>query len=213
MNLQVTEIYKSVQGESSWAGLPCTFIRLTGCPLRCRWCDTVYSFKGGKTLSFEEIYDQVEKLETPLIEFTGGEPLAQDNVKGLITLFLDRGFQVLIETSGSLPIEHVDKRACLIMDIKCPDSKMSDKNYWENIKFLKKTDEIKFVVASREDFDWAIQIVEEHQLKDVCSLLFSPAWGLVEPKDLVSWILEKKIWARLNLQQHKYIWSPKAKGV
>ncbi|MGE0171575.1 MAG: radical SAM protein [Oligoflexales bacterium] len=210
--LQITEIYCSVQGESSYAGLPCSFIRLTGCPLRCRWCDTVYSFKGGQELTIEAIVDQVKRFPTRLVEVTGGEPLAQENCKPLIATLVSEGFKVLLETSGSEPITGVDPACHVIMDIKCPDSKMSDRNLWSNIDALKTTDEIKFVIASRADFDWAKAVIEEKSLTRF-PLLMSCAWGLVQPKDLTEWILETGLPCRLNLQLHKYIWGPRAKGV
>lgn len=211
--LTITEIYKSIQGESSFAGLPCTFIRLTGCPLRCRWCDTVYSFKGGKVQNFNEILAEVKKLGAPTVELTGGEPLAQAGAENLVQQLLHEGYQVLIETSGSEDIGRLPAKAHVIMDIKCPGSGMHDRNDWENIAKLKVTDEIKFVIASREDFDWALGIVKKYHLEEVAQLLFSPAFALVQPKDLVDWLLESGVKARLNMQWHKYIWHPRAKGV
>ncbi len=211
--LRVTEIYKSVQGESSWAGRPCTFVRLTGCPLRCRWCDTAYAFKGGSDLSLEDILAQVKALGVPLVELTGGEPLAQKASCELVDLLLAEGFEVLIETSGSESLRGVPRKAHLIMDIKCPGSGMHEKMDWNNLSYLKQQDEIKFVVADRADFDWALACIQDQNLYDVCSILFSPAWGLVSPKDLVAWMLESGVKSRLNLQLHKYIWGPKTKGV
>jgi 7-carboxy-7-deazaguanine synthase len=212
-DLRVTEIYKSVQGESSWAGLPCSFVRLTGCPLRCRWCDTVYGFKGGQTMSYDEIIDKLQQLGTPLVELTGGEPLAQAGSKVLITKLIDRGFQVLIETSGSESLEGLHEKAHVIMDIKCPGSGMQDRNYWPNLNLIKASDEIKFVIANREDFDWAVRKVREENLEAKCQVLFSCVWGLLQPKDLVEWMLETNLRVRLNLQLHKFIWHPRAKGV
>ncbi len=211
--LKITEIYSSVQGESSYTGLPCVFVRLSGCPLRCRWCDTVYSFKDGDAQSIEEIINKIDSFKIGLVELTGGEPLAQEGSFGLIDRLISRGFKVLIETGGSEPIERVNPAAHVIMDIKCPASGMSDKNLWSNIDVLKPSDEIKFVVADRQDFDWAIQICRENRLEDKCNLLFSPAWGHCKPDELVRWLLDDGIKARLNLQIHKYIWGPRAKGV
>ena len=211
--LQITEIYKSVQGESRWAGWPCTFIRLTGCPLRCRWCDTVYSFKGGEKASLTEIADRVQALGSHMVELTGGEPLAQDGSIELMQELIARGHQVLIETSGAECIEAVPDAVHIVMDIKCPDSGMSDRNRWSNIEHLADKDEVKFVVASRADFDWAHQITMKHQLLDRCPVSVSPAWGLAQPRDVVEWILESGAPYRLNMQIHKTIWSPKAKGV
>jgi 7-carboxy-7-deazaguanine synthase len=211
--LKVTEIYLSVQGESSFAGLPCVFIRMTGCPLRCRWCDTVYSFEGGEDQALSEIIEGVQSYKTNLVELTGGEPLAQPASYELIRLLCDKGFKVLIETSGAEPIEAVDRRAHVIMDIKCPGSKMEDRNRYENILALKKTDEIKFVIADRADYEWARNFIRDRELDKVCHLLLSPAFGLVAPKDLVDWLLEDHLPVRLNMQLHKYIWHPRKKGV
>lgn len=213
MSLTVTEIYASIQGESSFAGLPCVFVRLTGCPLRCRWCDTVYSYKGGETSSIPDIFKEISQHGISLVELTGGEPLAQDHTPQLIHSLLEEGYTVLVETSGSEPIENLDPRTHVIMDLKCPDSKMENHNRYENIPYLKQSDEVKFVVASRKDFDWSIEIIQQHRLETKCKILMSCAFGLVQPADLVAWMLESKVDARLNLQQHKYIWSPKAKGV
>ncbi len=211
--LFVTEIFNSIQGESSYAGLPCSFVRLTGCPLRCSWCDTVYSFKGGKSLTIDAIRKQLATYNTRLVEITGGEPLAQKNSLLLIEALLSDGYKVLVETSGSEDISKVSKEATLIMDIKCPGSKMHEKNLWSNLVHIKSTDEIKFVIANRSDFDWALEKIKFHNLEKLCSLLFSPAWGLVKAEDLSQWLIESGIKARLNLQLHKFIWGPRKKGV
>lgn len=211
--LTVTELYASVQGESSWAGLPCTFIRLTGCPLRCKWCDTVYGFKGGEVKTIAEIMGLVDQCGIPLVELTGGEPLAQKNAIPLMQELVSEGYEVLIETSGAVSIKEVPEQVHIIMDLKCPDSGMSDRNLWENLQYLKNDDEIKFVVASKGDFLWAVGKIKEHQLDSHFRILLSCAWGLVKEETLVSWMLEYKVNARLNLQQHKYIWSPRTKGV
>lgn len=211
--LQVSEIYESVQGESGWAGKPCTFIRLTGCPLRCRWCDTVYGFKGGDNLSISEIVEKALAYKTRLVELTGGEPMAQADCIPLMKELNRHGFEILIETSGSVLLDKVPSYVNIIMDLKCPGSGMEQHNRYENLRFLKKTDELKFVVASYEDFLWAMDTIQKFKLEELCQLLISPAWGLVKPDQLVSWMLETGVKARLNLQLHKYIWSPKAKGV
>ncbi len=211
--LKITEIYSSVQGESSYAGLPCVFVRLSGCPLRCRWCDTVYSFKDGEAQGVDDVIGKVASFGIGLVELTGGEPLAQETSFALIDALVDRGFKVLIETGGSEPISRVHPSAHVIMDIKCPASGMSDKNLWNNIDALKLSDEVKFVVADRSDFDWAVQVAREFRLEEKCNLLFSPAWGHCKPDELVRWLLDEKLKARLNLQIHKYIWGPRAKGV
>lgn len=210
--LIITEIYPSIQGESSYAGLPCTFIRLTGCPLRCRWCDTTYSFEGGKPLTVEDILAQVGQNGIPLVELTGGEPLAQKETIKLAQMLGDQGYKVLIETGGSEDVSQLDARVHIIMDIKCPGSGMVDRNLWSNIDSLKTSDEIKFVLAHREDYDWALRVINERKLERF-NLLFSPAFGLLQPKQLAEWMVEDKVKARLNLQQHKYIWHPRAKGV
>jgi len=211
--LTITEIYKSIQGESSFTGWPCTFIRLSGCPLRCRWCDTVYSFKEGQGLTIPEIIAQVEDLGVPLVELTGGEPLAQREAPDLMAQLLERGYRVLLETGGSEPIETVPAGVHIIMDIKCPGSGMSDRNRWENLDFLKASDELKFVIADEADFRWAARLVRDQKLNERCACLFSAAFGLVSNKQLVEWILAEQLPVRLNLQVHKFIWSPRAKGV
>lgn len=211
--LVITEIYPSVQGESSFAGLPCTFVRLTGCPLRCRWCDTVYGFKGGKSFTVDEVISQVKALGISLVEITGGEPLAQASVIPLMEGLLAEGLQVICETGGSETIEAVPEGVTLIMDLKCPDSGMVDRNYWQNLDLLRSQDEIKFVIASRDDFDWAKAVIQQHRLEERFACLMSVAFGLLEPSTLVEWILQAKLKVRLNLQQHKYIWNPKKKGV
>lgn len=212
-NLLITEIYASVQGESSFAGIPCTFVRLTGCPLRCRWCDTVYSFEGGKGLTLSEVVAEVERLGMPLVELTGGEPLAQKASSELVRALAERGHKVLIETGGSESVAEVVDHAHLIVDVKCPGSGMSDRNRWENLALLKPTDELKFVLANRDDFNWALACIREHKLTERFHVLLSCAFGLLQPKDLAAWMVEEKLSCRLNLQQHKYIWHPRAKGV
>ena len=212
--LVISEIYQSVQGEAAFAGWPCTFIRLTGCPLRCRWCDTVYSFKGGEVMALDAIIDEIKSIGVPLIELTGGEPLAQANCPELIRRLIAEGFRVMIETSGSEPVAPLPKETHIIMDLKCPDSGMHERNLYENLDHLKPSDEIKFVIASRSDFEWARDQVKTHRLDERFQVLFSPAFVQMPAKDLVAWMLEEKlVHVRLNLQQHKYIWSPRAKGV
>ena len=212
-SLIITEIYSSVQGESTFTGIPCAFIRLTGCPLRCKWCDTVYGFHGGASQTIEEILNKVKELDISLVELTGGEPLAQANAIPLMDELIAAGYQVLIETGGSEPIEQINPKVHIIMDIKCPGSGMVDRNRYENLQFLSMKDEIKFVIADRKDFEWARDFIQQHQLVGKAKLLFSPAWGLCKPDELVAWILADKVPVRLNLQTHKYIWNPKKKGV
>lgn len=213
-SLLITEIYKSVQGEAAFAGWPCSFVRLTGCPLRCRWCDTAYGFQGGTQQSFEEIFVELEKLGCHLVEITGGEPLAQPECFKLIDELTAKGYRVLIETGGSEPIRDLHPATHIIMDLKCPGSGMEDRNLYENLDFLKETDEIKFVIANQLDFNWAVEKVKLGRLDEKFQILFSPAFGQVKPAELVEWILAGEMHrVRLNLQQHKFIWNPRAKGV
>ncbi len=211
--LWVTEIFYSIQGESSWAGMPCAFVRLTGCPLRCRWCDTVYSFHGGKQFTIDAILNELAKFKTRLVEITGGEPLAQAEAIPLMERLVADGYKVLLETSGSQSIVDVPQAVSIIMDLKCPGSGMQDRNLWSNIDVLKASDEIKFVISNWDDFAWASKIIDEYQLAGRVHLLFSPAWGLLSMQDLSAWLLASGIQARLNLQVHKLIWGPKKKGV
>lgn len=211
--LTVSEIYTSVQGESSYTGFPCVFVRLTGCPLRCRWCDTAYAFSGGKETGIDEIFESVLAHGIDLVELTGGEPLAQKHTPALIQKLLDAGKTVLIETGGSEDISVLPPKTHVIMDIKCPGSKMQDRNLWSNIEHLKKSDEVKFVIADQEDFAWAIEIVREFQLDQRCGVLISPAFGLMNPKDLAELVVASRMKIRMQLQIHKYIWNPRAKGV
>ncbi len=211
--LRIHEIYKSIQGESTYAGLPCVFIRLTACHLRCVWCDTPHAFKEGETISVDDVLQQVMAFDCPLVELTGGEPLLQPEAFDLMTALADRGKTVLLETSGSLPIGRVDKRVCIIMDLKCPDSGECDSNLYENIDHLKPTDEIKFVIASRRDFDWTAETIRQHRLDERFPILLSAVFDKVKPVELVDWLLESKLNVRMQLQMHKYIWDPKERGV
>jgi len=213
-SLVISEIYQSVQGEAAFAGWPCTFVRLTGCPLRCRWCDTVYGFKGGQTLDFEAIKTQIRAFGIPLVELTGGEPLAQEGCAQLMRELIEEGYRVMIETSGSESVEHLPPETHIIMDLKCPGSGMEARNHYANLQWLKPSDEIKFVIADRADYEWARNLVRMEQLDTRFQVLFSTAFGLLQPQLLVEWMLEDKMHrVRLNLQQHKYIWKPTAKGV
>lgn len=212
--LKVNEIYFSIQGESSKTGLPCVFIRLTYCNLRCSYCDTEYAFYEGKDLSVNEIISEVKKYDCKLVEITGGEPLVQmDECLELMKILCDEGFEVMIETGGSLPIKDIDKRVMIIMDLKCPSSGMDKKNYYENIEFLKHSDEIKFVIGDREDYEWSSEQIKKYSLTDKCEVLFSVVFGKLEPVTLVNWIIEDKLKVRYQLQMHKYIWHPETKGV
>ena len=211
--IRVTEFFTSVQGESSWVGKPCTFVRLTGCPLRCRWCDTAYAFHNGEDYSIDQIVEEVRRRKVSLVEITGGEPLAQPETPSLMARLIEDKFDVMLETSGSEPLDQVPKQVKIIMDLKCPDSQMAHRNRYENLELLKPSDEVKFVVASRDDFDWAVSTAQKWALNRRCEVLFSPAWGHVNPRDLVGWLLAADEPGRLNLQIHKYIWGPRVKGV
>ncbi len=214
--LRMIEIYCSVQGESTWAGLPCVFIRLARCNLRCRWCDTTYSFHGGEKQTLEEILRATLDFGVPLVELTGGEPLAQKECVPLAELLLEAGCTVLIETSGSLPINTLPDPVIRIMDLKCPDSGMERFNDWTNIEHLKADrDEVKFVIASRRDYEWSRDTVRRYNLTQCCrAVLFSPVFGEVDPKDIVTWMLEDGLNAvRFQLQMHKFIWPPNERGV
>lgn len=214
--VRMNEIYCSVQGESTWAGLPCVFIRLARCNLRCRWCDTTYSFHGGDNQSIGHILDQVRAFGVPLVEITGGEPLAQKSCIPLAQALVDEGYTVLIETSGSLPINTLPDAVVRIMDLKCPDSDMEAFNDWSNIDYLRADrDEVKFVLASRRDYEWSRDVIARYNLSERCkAILFSPVFGEVDPKDIVTWMLEDGLnTVRFQLQMHKFIWPPNERGV
>jgi len=210
--MRVTEIFHSIQGESTHAGRPCAFVRLTGCNLRCRWCDSEYTFTGGEQKSIDEIVKQVKGYGCGLVEVTGGEPLAQKESLDLMARLCDEGLEVLLETSGSIDIAPVDKRCTIIIDIKCPGSGEVAKNRWENLRHLKPHDEIKFVIAGREDYDWARKVIEERKLSR-WTVLFSPVWGELDLKVLAEWMLADRLTARLQTQLHKHIWGAEARGV
>ncbi len=211
--LKVNEIYHSIQGESSKSGLPCVFVRLTYCNLRCAYCDTEYAFYDGEDKSIEEIINEVKKYNCKLVEVTGGEPLVQKECLDLMKRLCDEGFDVMLETGGSLTIKDIDERVQIIMDLKCPSSKMEKKNLYENINFLKPKDELKFVIGNREDYDWSKEIISKYDLKTKSEILFSVVFGELEPVILVNWIIEDKLDVRYQLQMHKYIWHPETKGV
>jgi 7-carboxy-7-deazaguanine synthase len=214
--LRVTEIFHSLQGESTRAGLPTVFIRLTGCPLRCRWCDTTYAFGGGETMTLDAILEQVASHACFTVCVTGGEPLAQPNCLPLLTSLCDAGYSVSLETSGALDIAAVDPRVSRIIDIKAPDSGEAGKNCWENLDQLRPTDELKFVLASRADYDWAKGVIAGQPeksapagrlLTDRCTVLFSPVWDTLAPVQLAEWILEDRLPVRFQLQLHKILWG------
>lgn len=211
--LKINEIYYSIQGESSKSGLPCIFIRLTYCNLRCTYCDTEYAFYEGKDLSIDQILSEIKKYNCSLIEVTGGEPLFQNECIELLKRLCDENYEVLIETGGSLTIKKIDPRVKIIMDLKCPSSGMLKKNLYENINFLKKSDEVKFVIGSREDYEWTKNIISNYKLNEKCEILLSVVFGKLEPVILVNWILEDNLNVRFQLQAHKFIWHPETKSV
>ncbi|HUP48614.1 MAG TPA: 7-carboxy-7-deazaguanine synthase QueE [Thermoanaerobaculia bacterium] len=210
--MRVTEIFHSIQGESSHAGRPCVFVRLTGCNLRCRWCDSEYTFSGGETISLDDVVARVVGYGCNLVEVTGGEPLAQSESFDLIRRLCEEGLEVLIETSGSIDITPVDRRAKIILDIKCPGSGEVKKNRWANLDELRRHDEIKFVIADRTDYEWARRLIEEKHL-DRWTVLLSPVWGEMEPRNLAEWMLADRLPARFQTQLHKHIWGAEARGV
>ncbi len=212
--LTINEIYFSVQGESTWAGLPCVFVRLTFCDLRCTYCDTEYAFYEGKKQTLGEIVDAVLACDCPLVEITGGEPLLQKNVLPLMTLLADAGRTVLLETSGAHDIATVDPRVHRIMDLKTPGSGEVKRNLWANLEHLTPNDEVKCVIGSREDYEWSRAQVLEHRLAERCrAVLFSPIFGRIDPREIVEWILADKLPVRFQLQMHKFIWTPTKRGV
>ncbi|TXG99846.1 MAG: 7-carboxy-7-deazaguanine synthase QueE, partial [Rhodocyclaceae bacterium] len=199
--------FYSLQGEASRIGLPTVFVRLTGCPLRCTWCDTTYSFTGGEAATIESVLAEVAKYPARQVCVTGGEPLAQKDCLPLLTALCDAGYDVSLETSGALDISGVDPRVSRIMDLKAPDSGEAAKNRWENLASLNARDEIKIVIASRGDYEWAREALREHQLDRLCPVLFSPAQGLIEARSLAEWILEDGLNVRFQLQMHKLLWG------
>ena len=211
--MRVTEIFHSIQGESSFVGQPCVFIRLTGCPLRCTWCDTEYAFYGGSDQTIEDILAKVDVYGCKLVEVTGGEPLAQSDAFPLITKLCDRGYDVLIETSGAMDTAPVDTRAHVILDVKCPGSGMSERMHWPNLARLTRNDEVKFVLVDRSDYEWAREILAQHGLATRCTVLMSPAFGLLDSRQLAEWVLADRLPVRFQVQLHKLIWTPDMRGV
>lgn len=209
-NLRITEIFYSLQGEASNAGYPTVFVRLTGCPLRCTYCDSAYAFNGGQRMSFSEIFDAVTQYGAQHVCVTGGEPLAQGECMALLSELCDRGWQVSLETSGAMDIEGVDERVAIVMDLKTPASGELDKNLWSNISRLSKKDQIKFVVCDRADFDWAMFNIDERRLFEHAGEVFiSPSYGTVQPEELAQWVLESRRPIRMQLQMHKLLWGDK----
>lgn len=213
--MRIVEIYRSIQGESSFAGRPCTFARTAGCSLRCSYCDTEYalSFKSGEDQTLESVIAQIQRLGADLVEITGGEPLEDPHTPELCQRLLDLGATVLVETSGAFEIDALPAQAIKIMDVKTPSSRMARRNHWDNLKMLSKRDELKFVIANRQDYDWSVNVCREHGLFEKQIIHFSPSFGVLDPIELAQWILDDRIDARLQLQLHKYVWAPDAKGV
>ena len=213
--LRVTEIFRSIQGESTHAGRPCTFVRLTGCPMRCTWCDSEYTFTGGEHLSIDEVMKQVGDFGCRLVEVTGGEPLAQREAFDLIKRLCDERYEVLIETGGYVSTEDLDPRANVILDVKCPASGEAERNHWPNLTRLRSDrDEVKFVVADRSDWDYVRKVVADYDLESRAgAILISPAWEQIDLPELANWIVTSGMKARMQLQMHKYIWGPDRHGV
>jgi len=212
--LTINEIFYSVQGESSFAGQPCVFVRLTACDLRCSWCDTEYAFFEGRKQALDDVFDAVASYDCPLVEVTGGEPLLQEDVYPLMQGLLDRGKKVLLETGGHRDTSRVPGEVVTILDVKCPGSGESGRNDWSNLERLRPHDEVKFVIKDRADYDWARDVLERHWLRQrAAAIHFSPVHGVLDPKTLSEWVLADRLPVRVQLQIHKYIWSPTTRGV
>jgi 7-carboxy-7-deazaguanine synthase len=212
--LTINEIFHSIQGESTHSGRPCVFVRLTACDLRCSWCDTPYAFHEGRKVSVDDVVSQVKSFGCDLVEITGGEPLLQRDVYPLMSSLLEHGHEVLIETGGHISVADVPEEVVRIIDVKCPGSGESGKNHWSNMDALRPRDEVKFVIRDRVDYDYARQVVAQHELTTrVAAVLFSPVHGVLAPAELAAWILADKLPVRLQLQAHKYIWGADVRGV
>jgi 7-carboxy-7-deazaguanine synthase len=213
--LRVTEIFRSIQGESTHAGRPCTFVRLTGCPMRCVWCDSEYTFSGGEHFTLEDVVDRVREFDCRLVEVTGGEPLAQREAFSLIARLCDEGYEVLVETGGFVSTEEVDPRASIILDVKCPTSGEEPRNHWPNLERLRSDkDEVKFVITNHDDWLYTVAVVKRYDLeKRAKAVLISPAWDALELKDVAEWVASSGLNVRMQLQLHKYIWGPEVHGV
>ena len=211
--MKINEIFKSIQGETSYAGLPCAFVRVTGCNLRCNYCDTTYAYEEGKEMSLSTILESIARLRTKIVCVTGGEPLSNNDTPLLLEELLVKNYTVLVETNGSYDIRTIPQEVIKIMDIKCPDSNMSHLMNWQNIKYLTKSDEVKFVLSSRKDYDWTKAVIYKYNLSEVANILIGTVFGVISPKMVVQWILEDNLDVRFQLQLHKYIWEQQTRGV
>lgn len=211
--LRITEIFYSIQGESTFAGRPCVFVRLTGCPLRCTWCDTEYAFYGGTEQSIDDILTKVRTYGCRLVEVTGGEPLAQPGAVLLLSRLCEDGCTVLLETSGAVDTSNINPLVHIILDVKCPGSGMVDRMHWPNVERLRPRDEAKFVIQDRTDYEWSKEVVGRYALTERCTVLFSPVFGTLDPRQLAEWVLADRLPVRYQLQLHKLIWTPDMKGV
>lgn len=211
--MKICEIFTSIQGESSYAGIPCTFIRMAGCNLRCSYCDTTYAYEESIELSENEILNEVTLIGTNLVTITGGEPLLQEGTFHLVERLIGEGHKVLIETNGTLSIKDIDSRAIIVIDVKTPGSGMSEDMDVSNFDYIKLSDEVKFVITDRTDYEWSKDIIRKYNLKSRCQILFSPAFGMLAPELLIKWMIEDRLDVRLNLQMHKYIYGGERRGV
>ena len=213
MNLKINEIYYSIQGESSFSGLPCIFIRLTYCNLRCSYCDSEYTFHNGEKMDIKDIINQIKQYPCKLVQVTGGEPLFQKNCINLLKTLVEEQYNVLLETSGSLSIEKVPKEVINIIDFKCPSSKMQKKNLWENLDYIKTNDQIKFVIGNKEDYEWTKDKIYKYNLDKKCEILISPVYNNIKSEQIVNWILKDNLKVRFQIQLHKEIWPEEKRGV
>ncbi|OGW49423.1 MAG: 7-carboxy-7-deazaguanine synthase [Nitrospirae bacterium RBG_19FT_COMBO_42_15] len=211
--MKINEIFKSIQGESSFAGLPTLFVRLTGCNLRCQWCDTKYAYDEAVDLTVDEVIGRVNAFGLQFVQITGGEPMLQGDVYELMDRLLISGYKVSLETNGSMDLSSVDTMVVKIIDIKCPSSGESGQMYFNNLNYLLKSDEIKFVIKDRDDYNWAKGIIDRYNLIERCNILISPVYGEIEPREMAEWILEDNLNVRLQIQLHKLIWHPEMRGV
>ncbi len=211
--MKVNEIFKSIQGETSYAGTPFVFVRTSGCNLRCKWCDTTYAYDKGEEYTVDEIIRILDKYDCRRIVITGGEPLLQKDTFILAECLINNGYTVLVETNGSINVSELHSEVIKILDIKCPGSSMTEHIFWDNLKALSSTDEIKFIVADYNDYVWSRSVIESYRLTDICKVLISPVLNLLDPKQAAEWIINDNLNVRLQLQLHKYIWGPDVRGV